>query len=115
MKGFMIQGGDPLGTGKGGESIWGGVFADEFHLEHKHDKRGMLSMANSKPDSNGSQFFITYSAQPHLNNKYTLFGRVIDGFETLDVMERVPIGKKSRPLSDIQIQSFVIHANPIAD
>eukprot|EP01041_Mallomonas_annulata_P000527 gene527-1003_t len=102
MKGFMIQGGDPTNTGKGGECIWGGTFPDEFHQE--------LS-----PDSNGSQFFITYAAQPHLNNKYTIFGKVIDGFETLDAMERVPVGKKNRPLSDVCLERITIHANPIAD
>jgi peptidyl-prolyl cis-trans isomerase-like 3 len=76
IKGFMVQGGDPTGTGKGGESIWGGTFIDEFHSDLKHDKRGIVSMANNGPDSNGSQFFISYSAQPHLNNQYTIIGQV---------------------------------------
>jgi len=114
IKGFMLQGGDPSGTGKGGESIFGGHIRDEFHADHKHDKRGVLSMANNGPDSNGSQFFFTYSAQPHLNNVYTIFGQVIDGFETLDAMERVPVGKKNRPLAEIILQRVTIHANPLA-
>ena len=81
IKGFIVQGGDPTGTGKGGESIWGGQFDDYFHPLLKHDRRGIVSMANNGPDTNGSQFFITYAAQPHLNNKYMIFGQVLDGFE----------------------------------
>ncbi|CAB1099398.1 unnamed protein product [Ectocarpus sp. CCAP 1310/34] len=76
IKGFMVQGGDPLGTGKGGESIWGGPFPDEFHPDNKHDRRGMVSMASKGPNTNKSQFFITYTRQPHLNNVYTVFGKV---------------------------------------
>ncbi len=76
IKGFMIQGGDPTGTGKGGESIWGGTFLDEFHPDLQHNKKGILSMANNGPNTNGSQFFITYDNQPHLNNQYTIIGQV---------------------------------------
>lgn len=79
------------------------------------EKRGMVSMANNGPNTNGSQFFIIYSPQAHLNSKYTVFGQVIDGFETLDLMEKVPVGDKSRPLTDIVIESVTIHANPLAD
>merc|ERR1719291_1575151 len=64
IRGFIIQGGDPQGTGKGGNSIWGGTFADEFDPQNIHDKRGMVSMANKGPNSNRSQFFITYERQP---------------------------------------------------
>lgn len=78
------------------------------------DRRGVVSMANNGPDTNASQFFITYSAQPHLNNKYTVFGQVIDGWEVLDAMERIPVGKKSRPLTEIKLESIIIHANPLA-
>jgi peptidyl-prolyl cis-trans isomerase-like 3 len=115
MKGFMIQGGDPTGTGKGGESIHGGTFLDELTAELKHDKRGVVSFANNGPDTNGSQFFVTYAAQPHLNMKYTAFAKVIDGFDALDSMEKVPVGKKNRPLTDIKIEKITIHANPLAD
>ena len=77
-----------------------------------HDKRGVVSMANKGPDTNGSQFFITYGLQPHLNSKYTIIAQVIDGFETLDSMEKVPVGTKNRPLADIILESVTIHANP---
>uniref|UniRef100_A0A0G4GNF9 Peptidyl-prolyl cis-trans isomerase n=1 Tax=Chromera velia CCMP2878 TaxID=1169474 RepID=A0A0G4GNF9_9ALVE len=116
MKGFMIQGGDPTGTGKGGESIYGKYFPDEFNAALKHDRRGVLSMANqSKPDTNGSQFFFTYSRQPHLNGNYTVFGRLIDGLDTLDKLEKEPVSAKNRPTNPITIESVVIHANPIAE
>mmetsp|Transcript_29950 Transcript_29950/g.45640 ORF Transcript_29950/g.45640 Transcript_29950/m.45640 type:complete len:183 (-) Transcript_29950:515-1063(-) len=121
MRGFMIQGGDPTGTGKGGESIWGGTFEDEFHSQNLHDKRGMLSMANKGPNTNRSQFFVTYEPQKHLNHVYTIFGRMLDGWEVLDAMERLPVvggAKKSRahrPLEPPVIKSVTIHANPLAD
>ncbi|KAK0403846.1 hypothetical protein QR680_017155 [Steinernema hermaphroditum] len=88
IKDFMVQTGDPTGTGKGGDSIWGGAFADELDPELKHDIRGILSMANNGPDSNKSQFFITYAKHPHLDLKNTVFGKVIDGFDALDEMSR---------------------------
>ena len=115
MRGFMLQGGDPTGTGKGGESIWGGVFRDEFHPECSHNKRGTVSMANNGPDTNGSQFFIAYGPQAHLDNKYTVFGNVIDGFETLDKIEVIPVGKKNRPITDVVLESITVHANPLAE
>eukprot|EP00803_Ostreobium_quekettii_P010377 evm.model.scf_74.12 EVM.evm.TU.scf_74.12 scf_74:74703-78230(-) len=117
IKGFMIQGGDPTGTGKGGKSIYNtpnGKFEDELRPDLKHHKRGILSMANSGPDTNGSQFFFTYRAQPHLDGKYTIFGQVIDGLDTLDKMEKVPTGPADRPVQDIKLHSVIIHANPIA-
>lgn len=115
IKGFMIQGGDPTGTGKGGKSVYeSGKFEDEIVSSLKHSKRGIVSMANSGPNTNGSQFFITYKAHGHLNGKYTVFGHVIDGLDTLDRMERVPTGQGDRPLEDIQLNSVTIHANPLA-
>ncbi|EJU04781.1 cyclophilin-like protein [Dacryopinax primogenitus] len=117
IKGFMIQGGDPTGTGKGGQSIWGKPFADEIRstLKASFNNRGVVAMANSGPDTNKAQFFITYGKQSHLDNKYTIFGRVIDGLETLESMERVPVNPKNRPLKDIVINKVTIHANPIAN
>eukprot|EP00967_Tisochrysis_lutea_P047943 scaffold58480_cov27-Tisochrysis_lutea.AAC.5 len=99
----MVQGGDPTGKGKGGASIWGGKFADEIHPDIKHSTRGILSMANSGPNTNGSQFFITYAKHPHLDNNYSVFGKVIDGFDTLDTIERTPCNEKHRPLKEVRV------------
>jgi len=115
IKGFMLQGGDPTNTGKGGSSIWGTKFADEIHPDNKHTARGILSMANSGPNTNGSQFFLTYAKHPHLDNNYSVFGKVIDGWETLDSIERVPCNDKHRPQTDVLLESFTIHANPLAE
>lgn len=116
IKGFIVQGGDPSGQGEGGCSIYGeGTFEDEFADNIKHDKRGMLSMANNGPDTNGSQFFLTYSKQTSLDGVYTCFGRIIDGWETLDLLEREPVDSSDRPLNEIKLYKTKIHANPIAD
>jgi len=115
IKGFMVQTGDPGGTGKGGVSIWGGKFGDEITDGLKHDARGVVSMANSGPNTNASQFFVTYAAQDSLDLKYTVFGKVIDGFDALDALERLPVNAKHRPLKETRIRSITIHANPIAD
>ncbi|XP_019228360.1 PREDICTED: peptidyl-prolyl cis-trans isomerase CYP18-1 isoform X1 [Nicotiana attenuata] len=114
IKGFMIQGGDPTGTGKGGTSIWGKKFNDEIRESLKHNARGILSMANSGPNTNGSQFFMTYAKQPHLNGLYTIFGKVIHGFEVLDIMEKTPTGPGDKPLAEIRLNRVTIHANPLA-
>lgn len=111
----MVQGGDPTGTGKGGQSIWGGYFDDEFVSTLKHERRGCLSFANLGPNTNGSQFFFTYARQPHLNGVYTVFGRLIDGLDTLDKMEKEPVSEKNRPMKPITIDKIIIHANPIAE
>jgi peptidyl-prolyl cis-trans isomerase-like 3 len=114
----VIQGGDPTGTGKGGKSIYAtptGKFADEITDSLRHHKRGIVSMANSGPNTNGSQFFITYKAHAHLNGKYTVFGQVIDGMDTLDKMEKVPVDPSNdRPRQELRINRITIHANPMA-
>ncbi|KAL3151796.1 hypothetical protein ABBQ38_012767 [Trebouxia sp. C0009 RCD-2024] len=117
IKGFMIQGGDPTGTGKGGKSIFptpNGKFPDEIADTLKHTKRGIVSMANSGPNTNGSQFFITYNKHPHLNGKYTIVGQVIDGMDVLDKMEKIKVGAADRPVQEIKLNNVVIHANPLA-
>jgi peptidyl-prolyl cis-trans isomerase-like 3 len=115
IKGFIIQGGDPTGTGRGGNSIYGKFFDDEINPILKHDRRGILSFANSGNNTNGSQFFISYSKQTDLDGKYSIFGKVIDGFETLDFLEREQVGKNNRPLNECKINSVTIHSNPIAE
>eukprot|EP00045_Choanoeca_perplexa_P005262 m.44560 g.44560 ORF g.44560 m.44560 type:complete len:166 (+) comp13024_c0_seq4:129-626(+) len=117
IKGFMMQTGDPTGKGKGGESIWGEEFEDEFPPGLRHSTRGIVSMANKGANTNKSQFFITYAKAPHLDRKYTIFGRVIDGFDTLDAIEKTPVKdqKKFRPTIELRIRSVTIHANPLAE
>ncbi|KAJ7285198.1 cyclophilin-like domain-containing protein [Mycena rebaudengoi] len=116
IKGFMVQTGDPTGSGKGGQSIWGKPFPDEIRSTLKFNTRGVVAMANSGPDSNKSQFFITYAKQPHLDGKYSILGKVIDGADsTLDAMEKVPVTNKNRPLNEFKLTHITIHANPIAD
>jgi peptidylprolyl isomerase len=84
---FMIQGGDPTGTGAGGESIWGKSFEDEFSADHRFDRPGLLAMANKGPNTNGSQFFITTAATPWLNDKHTIFGEVVKGYDVVQKLE----------------------------
>lgn len=116
IKGFIVQTGDPTGTGKGGQSIWKQKFKDEFDDALKHNARGIVSMANNGPDSNGSQFFITYCKQTMLDMKYSIFGKVIDGWDVLDELERAPVEDKTyKPLTDIHIQDITIHANPMCE
>jgi len=114
IKGFILQGGDPTSTGKGGESIYGKPFEDEIDILLKHKQRGCLSMANSGKDSNKSQFFITYDMNESLDGKYTLFGKVVDGFDVLDLIENVDVDKKYKPVNDIVLKSITILYNPIA-
>lgn len=115
VPGFLIQGGDPSGTGKGGLSIAGTKLPDEFHASLKHDSRGVVAMASSGPNTIGSQFYITYSRQPTLDNVYSVIGRVIHGLDVLEKMERLPTGKKHRPLEPPSITAVTIHANPFAE
>jgi peptidyl-prolyl cis-trans isomerase-like 3 len=114
---FMIQTGSPAATStKDSPSIYGGnPFEDEIKSQLKHNQRGILSMANKGPNTNGSQFFITFDKAPHLDGKNTVFGRLIDGWDTLDTMEAVHVDKKNRPTDPIRIERVQIHANPLAD
>lgn len=106
IKGFMIQGGDPTGTGRGGSSIWGRPFADEFSPYLLFDQAGLLAMANSGKNSNGSQFFITTAPTPWLNGYHTIFGRVITGTESIKKLDSTPVGAQDRPLTDQKIISI---------
>ncbi|KAF8461424.1 cyclophilin-like domain-containing protein [Kalaharituber pfeilii] len=115
IKGFIFQLGDPTGTGKGGNSIWGEPFEDEIRPALRHNSRGVVSMANSGPGTNGSQFFVTYGSHPHLDGRNTIFGRVIAGEETLDTLEAVEVDMKGRPRKEIRVKGVTVHANPIAD
>ena len=97
IKEFMIQGGDPTGTGSGGESIWGTPFADEVRSEVRFDRPGLLAMANAGPNTNGSQFFITTVATPWLNMNHTIFGEVCEGYDVVTKLENTPTGPGDRP------------------
>ena len=135
IKDFMIQGGDPLGNGTGGESIWGGKFEDEFDPE-LHNLRGALSMANAGPNTNGSQFFIVQTSQlregqkesmknngvdkqaiakyeaeggtPWLDGQHTVFGQVIEGMEVVDAIAAVATDENDRPLEEVSILSVTV-------
>lgn len=100
----MVQGGDPTGTGSGGESYFGKEFACETDAKGalNHSQRGMLSMANKGADTNGSQFFITFSKSQHLDGNHTVFGKMLSGFPTLDKVEAIET-KESRPTDEIRI------------
>lgn len=103
IKEFMVQGGDPTGTGSGGQSIWGKDFQDETHPDVKFSKPGILAMANSGPNTNGSQFFITTGKTPWLNMNHTIFGRVVAGYENLQKIEAVDTDGNDRPRSEQKI------------
>ena len=98
IKGFMIQGGDPTGTGRGGESIYGKPFEDEFKPNIVFNKAGILAMANAGRNTNGSQFFITTVPTPHLNGRHTIFGEVVEGMDVVMKLEKVDTDGRDKPL-----------------
>ncbi|XP_066249987.1 peptidyl-prolyl cis-trans isomerase-like 1 [Euwallacea similis] len=103
IRDFMIQGGDPTGTGKGGTSIYGPSFKDEIHPELKHSGAGIVSMANSGPDSNGSQFFITLAPTEWLDGKHAVFGRIHSGMQVVKRVGMVETDKSDHPVDEIKI------------
>ena len=112
IPGFMIQGGDPLGTGTGGP---GYKFADEFHPELQFDRPYLLAMANAGPGTNGSQFFITVGPTPHLNRRHTIFGEVADAESraVVDAVSNVQTGRMDRPVDDVVVESVTTERRPV--
>ncbi|GAX83916.1 hypothetical protein CEUSTIGMA_g11340.t1 [Chlamydomonas eustigma] len=109
IRDFMIQGGDPTGTGRGGESIYGSVFEDEITRELKHTGAGILSMANAGPNTNGSQFFVTLAPTPWLDGKHTIFGRVSSGMDVIKRLGNVQTDANDRPVTEVKI----VRARPV--
>jgi len=117
VRNFMVQGGDPEGTGRGGASAWGGVFPNEADTSRaRHDQRGCLSMANSGPHTNGSQFFVLLKPASHLDSKHTVFGRLVGGADTLRAIELVETDPKTdRPRREVAVSKVEIHRDPFWD
>lgn len=108
IKGFMIQGGDPTGTGRGGSSLWGEPFEDEFKPNIVFDRSGILAMANAGPKTNGSQFFITTVPTPWLNGRHTIFGEVVEGMDVVRKIEKSATGRNDKPQEDQTILGITV-------
>ncbi|KAF9569876.1 peptidylprolyl isomerase-like protein 2 [Agrocybe pediades] len=118
VPGFMIQTGDPTGTGSGGESFWGTPFRDEFDNKGaaSHDSRGTLAMANKGANTNTSQFYLTFKAAPHLDKKHTVFGKLVGGEDVLDALENLPVKPGTdRPAKTVRITEIIIYQDPFED
>ena len=123
VKGFMLQGGDPTGTGTGGTSIYGELygeqarfFEDEISRKLRHDKAGTVSMANTGPSTNGSQFFITASdGQNHLDDRYTTFGRVAEGLDVVSAISNAYADADGRPYQNLRIRHTIVLDDPFED
>jgi cyclophilin family peptidyl-prolyl cis-trans isomerase len=105
IQGFMIQGGDPEGTGMGGP---GYTIPDEFDPGLRHDGKGILSMANAGPNTGGSQFFVTLAPTPWLDDRHAVFGRVVSGLEVVEAIGGVATGRNDRPVQEVQVESVTI-------
>ena len=112
IQGFMIQGGDPTATGMGGQSIWEESFEDEVRRDVRFEKAGLLAMANAGPNTNGSQFFITVAATPHLNMKHTIFGEVTQGYEIVKKISETAVDSNDKPLTDQKITKLYLKQQP---
>ena len=103
IKGFMVQGGDPTGTGRGGDSIWKKPFEDEVNSSAQFDDAGILAMANAGPGTNGSQFFITCAKTPWLNMRHTIFGKVVSGYDVVQKIENTDVDASDKPIKEQKI------------